>query len=115
MGTIQKYVQGQSEAELVGSVNNEIPLYDVDEIEFPLSTRGTKIVDTKGRWVKLAGTNWSGGHAERQCAGGLDCLPIKEICQKIRKTFDMNVVRLTFSLQMFYDNILIPQKYVSAN
>ena len=63
MGAIQKYVQGQPEGQSVGPVSNETPLYDVDEMEFPLSTQGTKIIDAKGRWVKLAGANWSGGHA----------------------------------------------------
>ena len=27
----------------------------------------------------------------------------------------MNVVRLTFSLQLFYDNSVIPEKLISAN
>lgn len=41
----------------------EIPLFDVEDIQFPLSTRGMAIVDKTGRRVKLAGVNWSGGHA----------------------------------------------------
>lgn len=49
-----------------------MPLYDIKDIEFPLSTQGMKIVDNKGRRVKLAGVNWSGGHAKRHCVGGLD-------------------------------------------
>lgn len=49
----------------------EQPLYDVKDIRFPLSTRGMSIVDATGRRVKLAGVNWSGGHAERHCVGGL--------------------------------------------
>ena len=43
-----------------------------------------KIVDQTGRRVKLAGTNWSGGHAARHCVAGLDMLPLKEICKKIK-------------------------------
>ncbi len=50
---------------------SDIPLYDVKDIKFPLSTNGMKIVDATGRRVKLAGVNWSGGHAERHCVGGL--------------------------------------------
>lgn len=50
---------------------SEVPLYDVEHIKFPLSTKGMKIVDATGRRVKLAGVNWSGGHAERHCVGGL--------------------------------------------
>jgi hypothetical protein len=30
-----------------------------------------RIVDATGHRVKLAGVNWSGGHAERHCVGGL--------------------------------------------
>jgi hypothetical protein len=36
-----------------------------------------KIVDAKNRRVKLAGGNWSGGHARRHCVGGLDVRPLK--------------------------------------
>jgi hypothetical protein len=34
------------------------------------------IVDMNGRRVKLAGGNWSGGHASRNCVGGLDKKPL---------------------------------------
>ena len=63
-----------------------------------------KIVDQTGRRVKLAGTNWSGGHAKRHCVAGLDRLPLAQLCRKIKDELCMNVIRLTFSLQMFYDN-----------
>ena len=49
----------------------QTPLFDIEEIKFPLSTSGMSIVDSTGRRVKLAGVNWSGGHAERHCVGGL--------------------------------------------
>jgi len=42
------------------------------------------IVDATGRRVKLAGVNWSGGHAERHCVGGLECRSLKEISRHIR-------------------------------
>ena len=67
------------------SFHSELPLFDVHEISFPLSTHGMKIVDQTGRRVKLAGTNWSGGHAERQCPGGLDATHVNDICQIIKK------------------------------
>ena len=38
------------------------PLFYAEDITFPLSTQGAKIVDATGRRVKLAGGNWSGGH-----------------------------------------------------
>ena len=47
------------------------PLFDVEDIQFPLSTKGMSIVDKTGRRVKIAGVNWSGGHAERHCVAGL--------------------------------------------
>ncbi len=74
-----------------------------------------KIVDQTGRRVKLAGTNWSGGHAERQCPAGLDRVHISSICKSIKETFGMNSVRLTFSLQMFFDNKKIPNRHVKEN
>lgn len=37
-------------------------LFNVEDIHFPLSTSGIKIVDADGNRVKLAGGNWSGGH-----------------------------------------------------
>ena len=40
----------------------EKPLFYAEQITFPLSTKGTMIVDATGRRVKLAGGNWSGGH-----------------------------------------------------
>ena len=93
----------------------EQPLFHPEEINFPLSTNGMKIVDQTGRRVKLAGTNWSGGHAKRHCVAGLDRLPLSQLCQKIKKDLGMNVVRLTFSLQLFYDNNIIPNNLLSAN
>lgn len=59
------------------------------------------IVDKNGKRVKLAGGNWSGGHLSRHCVGGLDCQPLRFLCDDIKKKFGMNCVRLTFSLQLF--------------
>ncbi len=57
-----------------------------------------KIVDSRGIRVKLAGGNWSGCHMKRHCIGGLDCRPLVDLCRDIKHKFDMNCVRLTFSL-----------------
>lgn len=46
-------------------------LFNVEDITFPLSTSGMRIVDSTGRRVKLAGGNWSGGHLCRECVDGL--------------------------------------------
>ncbi len=83
------------------------PLFNVQEIKFPLSTQGMRIVDCTGRRVKLAGGNWSGAHARRHCVGGLDKQPLRALCRDIREKFGMNCVRLTFSLQLFRDNNFI--------
>ena len=56
-------------------------LFDAEEVAFPLSTSGMKIVDSKGRRVKLAGANWSGGHMERHCVSGLEYRPLRELCE----------------------------------
>lgn len=47
------------------------PLFNVEDITFPLSTNGIQIVDSTGRRVKLAGGNWSGCHLCRHCVDGL--------------------------------------------
>ena len=49
----------------------EVPLFNIEDISFPLSTKDIKIVDAKGKRVKLAGGNWSGAHMCRHCVDGL--------------------------------------------
>ncbi len=49
----------------------ETPLFDPEEIKFPLSTQGAKIVDSTGRRVKIVGGSWSGAHMCRHCIDGL--------------------------------------------
>lgn len=40
---------------------------------------------------------------------------MKDIVMDIRYKFKMNCIRLTYSLQMIYDNKIIPAKYLTAN
>lgn len=91
------------------------PLFHAQDIKFPLSTDQMKIVDATGRRVKLAGGNWSGGHMCRHCVDGLQCRPLKDIAMDIRFKFKMNCIRLTYSLQLIYDNNVVPSKYLKAN
>lgn len=84
------------------------------EIQMPLSTSGSSIVDRTGRRVKLACVNWSGAHLSRQCVSGLEYRKLSELCREI-KAMGFNSVRLTFSLQMFYENPVIPNKFLTAN
>jgi hypothetical protein len=90
-------------------------LFDAEKIKFPLSTKGMKIVDATGHRVKLAGGNWSGGHAERHCVGGLEYRKLSDMAREVRNTFDMNCIRLTFSLEMFYKNNVIDHSLIKAN
>lgn len=73
------------------------------------------IVDSTGRRVKLAGGNWSGGHMCRHCVDGLECRPLRDIAMHIRYKFRMNCIRLTYSLQLFFDDKEIPPIYLKAN
>lgn len=93
----------------------EEPLFHVEDIKFPLSTQGMKIVDATGRRVKLAGGNWSGGHMCRHCVDGLECRSLRDIAEHIRYEFKMNCIRLTYSLQLYYDNNIVPTKYLLAD
>ena len=94
---------------------SEQPLFHVEEIKFPLSTNQMKIVDATGRRVKLAGGNWSGGHMCRHTVDGLECRTLREIAEHIRFKFKMNCIRLTYSLQLYFDNNVIDRKYLLAN
>lgn len=93
----------------------QTPLYWAEDIKFPLSTEGACIVDATGRRVKLAGGNWSGGHLCRHCVDGLECRPLKDIAIDLRYKFNLNCIRLTFSLQLFFDNNKVESKYLTAN
>jgi endoglucanase len=94
---------------------SETPLFNVEDIKFPLSTKGIKIVDARGRRVKLAGGNWSGGHMCRHCVDGLEFRKLRDIAMDIRYKFKMNCIRLTYSLQLFFENKPVPAKYLTAN
>ena len=95
--------------------NAERPLFHAEEISFPLSTQGIKIVDSKGKRVKLAGGNWSGAHMCRHSVDGLEFRPLRDIALDIRHKFQMNCIRLTYSLQLFFENKPVPDKYLTAN
>jgi len=41
--------------------------------------------------------------------------PLRDIALDIRHKFKMNCVRLTYSLQLYYDNNIIDKKYLTAN
>jgi hypothetical protein len=56
---------------LVLDFMNQPPLFNIEDVKFPLSTKGIKIVDSTWRRVKLSGGNLSGAHMCRHCVDGL--------------------------------------------
>lgn len=72
-------------------------------------------MDNRGKRVKLAGGNWSGGHMKRHCVGGLDRQPLSKLCKDIRSKFGMNCVRLCFSLELFAKNNRVDTSLIKAN
>ncbi|RAL13423.1 cellulase family protein [Aspergillus homomorphus CBS 101889] len=67
----------------------------------PLSTSGRWIVDSDGNNVTYAGVNWPGA-AEAMLPEGLQYQSIEYIVSKI-KSLGMNVIRLTFAIEMIDD------------
>ncbi|PYH48059.1 cellulase family protein [Aspergillus saccharolyticus JOP 1030-1] len=67
----------------------------------PLSTSGRWIVDSAGNNVTYAGVNWPGA-AEAMLPEGLQYQSIEYIVSKI-KSLGMNVIRLTFAVEMIDD------------
>ncbi len=51
----------------------------------------------------------------RHCVDGLECRPLNDIIVDLRDKFHMNCVRLCYSLQMFYENNVVPSSYLQAN
>lgn len=64
----------------------------------PFTTEGPKILDASGNNVKLAGTNWP-GHGEVMIPEGLQYQSVETIVSDI-KSLGMNVVRLTYAIEM---------------
>ncbi|KAF7595491.1 hypothetical protein BBP40_005827 [Aspergillus hancockii] len=69
----------------------------------PLSTSGRWIVDSNGENVTFAGTNWPGA-GEAMVPEGLQYQSIEYIVSKV-KSLGMNVIRLTFAIEMIDDII----------
>ncbi len=67
-------------------------------IDLPLSTKGSKIVDSTGRSVLLRGVNWFGIETEMHAPHGLWKRDYKELLGQI-KSLGYNTIRLPYSLQ----------------
>ncbi len=67
-------------------------------IQLPLSTKGSKIVDSTGRAVFLRGVNWFGIETELHAPHGLWKRDYKEMLAQI-KSLGYNVIRLPYAVQ----------------
>lgn len=67
-------------------------------ISLPLSTRGTKIVDAKGKEILLRGVNWFGMETETHTPHGLWQRDYKEMLAQI-KSLGYNSIRLPFAVE----------------
>jgi endoglucanase len=67
-------------------------------IQLPLSTKGSRIVDSTGRSVFLRGVNWFGIESELHAPHGLWKRDYKEMLAQI-KTLGYNVIRLPYAVQ----------------
>lgn len=87
--TIMSDLPAQSQ---VNEINTEMMM------ELPLSTRGAKIIDAKGRQVLLRGVNWFGMETETHVPHGLWKRDYKDILAQIN-TLGYNLIRLPYSVQ----------------
>ena len=67
-------------------------------LQLPLSTRGAKIIDAKGKTVLLRGVNWFGMETETHAPHGLWKRDYKEMLAQIKK-LGYNLIRLPYSVQ----------------
>lgn len=67
-------------------------------IVFPLSTRGSQIVDAKGRVIVMRGVNWFGMELKEHAPHGLWVRDYKQMLAQM-KTLGYNVIRLPYSVQ----------------
>ncbi len=72
-------------------------------IQLPLSTRGAKIIDAKGKPVLLRGVNWFGMETETQAPQGLWQRDYKDMLSQI-KLLGYNLIRLPYSVQALASN-----------
>src|SRR5579872_3989658 len=78
-----------------------------------LRTAGTKIVDSAGNPVRLAGVNWYGFDCDSMIPGGLGRTTIEETCGQIQ-SLGFNCIRLPYCVQAVVENAPRTQ-YLDAN
>jgi endoglucanase len=80
----------------------------------PLHTEGSRIVDAKGRTIRLTSVNWYGFDEKEFVAGGLDHAPLTEIVEQI-KNMGVNSVRLPWANETLERDPILPAYAVAAN
>lgn len=79
-------------------------------VEFPLSTRGAKIIDAKGKTVLLQGVNWFGMETETHVPHGLWSRDYREMLSQI-KSLGYNSIRLPYSVETLRSNSISAVNY----
>jgi len=80
----------------------------------PLHTDGHRIVDARGRTVRLTSVNWYGFDQKEYVAGGLDHAPLATIVAQIR-AIGVNSVRLPWANETLEHDPLPPAYAIAAN
>ncbi len=80
------------------SLSRVNPINSPITIQFPLSTRGAKIVDAAGQTVILSGTNWFGIETEMHVPHGLWQRDYQEMLAQM-KSLGYNTIRLPYSVK----------------
>ena len=80
----------------------------------PLRTAGDEVVDKDGCRVTFGCVNWYGAHMELYTGDGLHKQSLSTIVDQIVK-LGFNCVRLPYSLELLYDDPLVPDVALAAN
>ncbi len=82
--------------------------------QFPLSTQNRNVVDVFGKPVKLHCANWYGAHMEEFVVDGLHVQNLSNLSSTI-VNMGFNCIRLPFSLDLWFKNPLVDNRFVAAN
>lgn len=80
----------------------------------PLHTEGHRIVDAKGRALRLTSVNWYGFDQKEYVPGGLDHAPLAQIVDQIHQ-IGVNSVRLPWANETLEHNPIVPDYAIAAN
>ena len=83
-------------------------------LALPLHTQSRWIMDANNHRFKLAGVNWYGGESPDLVPAGLDRNRLADIV-RLAKQAGFNSVRIPWALQLYEENPIIPDTFLSAN